>query len=81
MIFGGEETLKDLLGSTEKLMNSDLLVVMPGCIPNMIGGNVPQVVGEYNRYHEVPAIYVDTAGFTGNSYQGYELFLDAVIEQ
>ncbi len=81
VVFGGEEKLKELLESTEKLMNSDLLVVIPGCIPNMIGDNVPQVVSEYNEYHEVPAIHVRTAGFTGNSYRGYELFLDAVIDQ
>lgn len=29
----------------------------------------------------MPIIYVKTAGFAGNSYQGYELFLEAVIDQ
>lgn len=81
VVFGGEEKLKELLSSTDKLMNSELLVVIPGCIPNMIGDNVPQIVGEFNEYHDVPAIYINTAGFTGNSYKGYELFLDAAIGQ
>ncbi|HWQ20895.1 MAG TPA: nitrogenase component 1 [Methanotrichaceae archaeon] len=81
VVFGGEEKLKELLYSTEKLMKADLLVVIPGCIPNMIGDNVPQIVDEYNEDHDVPAIHVKTAGFTGNSYRGYELFLDAAIDQ
>ncbi len=81
VVFGGEEKLRELLESTEKLMNADLLVVIPGCIPNMIGDNVPQIVDEFNKDHDVPAISVNTAGFTGNSYRGYELFLDAAIDQ
>ncbi len=30
---------------------------------------------------EVPIIYVKMAGFIGNSYDGYELFFNAVIDQ
>jgi nitrogenase molybdenum-iron protein beta chain len=81
VVFGGEEKLKDLLDSTDKLLNSELMVVIPGCIPKMIGDDMQRVVSDYNQTHEVPAILVETAGFTGNSYKGYELFFDAVIDQ
>lgn len=81
VVFGGEEKLADLLDSTEKLMTSKLLVVIPGCIPNMIGDDIPQVVSNYNKTHEVPAIYLKTSGFIGDSYLGYELFLEGVIDQ
>ncbi len=81
VVFGGEEKLKDLLNSTHELMNGELLVVLPGCIPNLIGDAVEMVVNEFRAQKKIPIINVKTAGFTGNSYKGYELFLDAVIEQ
>ncbi len=81
VVFGGEDKLRDLLRSTHQLMNGELLVVIPGCIPGMVGDDVGMVVNEFRSENKVPIIHVNTSGFTGNSYTGYELFLDAVIEQ
>ncbi|PWB49688.1 MAG: nitrogenase [Candidatus Methanoperedenaceae archaeon] len=81
IVFGGEDKLRDLLNSTNELMNGELFVVIPGCIPTMIGDDIGMVVNEFRAKNNTPIIHVKTSGFNGNSYKGYELFLDAVIDQ
>jgi nitrogenase molybdenum-iron protein beta chain len=79
VIFGGEKKLRKLIRSTIDLVDGDLYVVLSGCIPSLIGDDVESVVKEFKE--EVPLIYIKTAGFIGNSYDGYELFFNAVIDQ
>lgn len=79
VIFGGENKLQKLIRSTIDLMDGDLYVVLSGCIPSLIGDDVESVVKEFQ--HEVPIIHIKSAGFLGNSYDGYELFFEALIDQ
>jgi len=79
VVFGGEQKLRDLLQSSSELMDGELFAVISGCIPALIGDDVDAVVREFRN--KVPVINVKTSGFQGNSYHGYELFFDAVIEQ
>ncbi|AJE02174.1 nitrogenase component 1 [Geobacter pickeringii] len=79
VVFGGEEKLRSLIDSTLKIVKADLYAVISGCIPSLIGDDVDAVVKEFRDKASI--IHVKTAGFLGNSYTGYEHFLDAVIEQ
>jgi nitrogenase molybdenum-iron protein beta chain len=79
VIFGGEKKLQKLIRSTIDLMDGDLYVVLSGCIPSLIGDDVESVVKEFRE--EVPIIHIKSAGFIGNSYDGYELFFKALIDQ
>lgn len=79
VIFGGEDKLRDLIRSTIELVKGDLFTVISGCVPALIGDDVDAVVGEFRD--QAPVIHVNTAGFKGSAYVGYELYLDAVIEQ
>ncbi|MDD1727553.1 MAG: nitrogenase, partial [Methanospirillum sp.] len=79
VIFGGEEKLRKLVESSLELMEGDLFVVISGCVPALIGDDVQSVIKPYKEKAEI--IYVNTAGFKGNSYDGYEEFLGAVIDQ
>ncbi len=79
VIFGGEKKLRHLIDSTIKIMNGDLFAVISGCVPSLIGDDVESVVKEFRE--KVPIIHIKTAGFSGNSYLGYDLFFDAVIDQ
>lgn len=79
VIFGGEKKLRKLIRSTIDLVDGDLYVVLAGCVPSLIGDDVESVVKDFKE--EVPIIYVKSAGFLGNSYDGYELFFNAVIDQ
>jgi len=79
VIFGGEDKLRKLIDSTIQLMEGELYVVISGCVPALIGDDVASVVREFKGKADV--IFVNTAGFKGNTFDGYEEFLGAVIDQ
>jgi nitrogenase molybdenum-iron protein beta chain len=81
VVFGGEERLRDQIKSTYELMNGDLFITLTGCIPALIGDDVESVVNEFRRSADRPIVYVKSSGFNGTSYDGYEWFLDAIIDQ
>ena len=79
VIFGGEDKLRRLIKSSIELMQGDLYAVLSGCIPSLTGDDIESVVKEFRD--EASIIYVKSAGFLGNSYEGYELFFEALIDQ
>lgn len=79
VVFGGEDKLKELVKSTIELMHGDFFTVISGCVPSLIGDDVSAVVKEFRS--QVPIINIDAPGFGGNSYRGYELFFQGVIDQ
>jgi len=79
VIFGGEDKLRKLIDSTIDLMEGELYVVISGCVPALIGDDVESVVREFKKKANV--ISVNTAGFKGNTFDGYEEFLGAIIDQ
>ena len=82
VIFGGEKKLANLIESTAELVNGELLAVISGCVPSLIGDDVESVVRAFNeKSPEIPIIHVNTSGFAGTSYDGYEHFFNAVIDQ
>ncbi len=78
VVFGGEDKLRHLISSTIEVMDGDIYAVITGCVPSLIGDDVNAVVREFKDTADV--IHVKTSGFNGTSYDGYELFFDAVIE-
>lgn len=79
VVFGGEQKLRDLIASTLELVRGDIFVVITGCVPALIGDDVDAVVKEFRE--RVPIVHVPAHGFLGNSYAGYEAFLEAVADQ
>ena len=79
VIFGGETKLRNLIQSTTEIFNGELFVVISGCVPSLIGDDVDAIVDEFRD--KVPIVHVKAPGFSGNSYEGYELFFEAVINQ
>ncbi len=78
VIFGGEDKLRKLIGAASEVMEGDAFAVISGCIPSLIGDDVDAVIREFP---DVPIININAPGFNGNSYEGYELFFEAVIDQ
>jgi nitrogenase molybdenum-iron protein beta chain len=79
VIFGGADKLRKLIRSSIEIMVGKFFVVVSGCIPSIIGDDVNAVVKEFRD--RVPMVHVKAPGFDGNSYEGYELFFEAVIDQ
>lgn len=80
VVFGGIKTLDELIKSTLKIYEGDLFVVLTGCVGELIGDNVPDLVGNYQRAG-YPIVYANTAGFKGNNLYGHEVVVDAIIDQ
>jgi len=81
VVFGGEERLRDQIKSTFELMNGELFVTVSGCIPALIGDDVEGVVSEFKTDEYPDIITVKSSGFNGTSFDGYDMLLDAVIDQ
>ena len=80
VVFGGIKTLDELIKSTIKIYEGDLFVVLTGCVGELIGDNVPDLVSNYQRAG-YPIVYANTAGFKGNNLYGHEVVVDAIIDQ
>jgi nitrogenase molybdenum-iron protein beta chain len=80
VVFGGLKTLEALINSTLKIYDGDLFVVLTGCVGELIGDNVPDLVGRY-RKAGYPIVYANAAGFKGNNIYGHEVVVDAIVDQ
>jgi len=80
VVFGGADRLSELIGATLKVMDADLFVVLTGCVPDLVGDDVPAAVGDYQK-QGVPIVYAETGGFRGNNFTGHEIVTRAIIDQ
>ena len=78
VVFGGESRLKEQIENTIELIDGDRYVVLTGCTSELIGDDVSGILREFK---DKSIIYAETAGFRGSSYIGYEILLDAFIDQ
>jgi nitrogenase molybdenum-iron protein beta chain len=80
VIFGGADRLRELIESTQLVLDADLFVVLTGCIPDLVGDDVGSVVRDFQK-RGVPIVYAETGGFRGNNFTGHEAVTQAIIEQ
>lgn len=80
IVFGGEERLREQIGTTLEVMDGDLYLVLTGCMVEMIGDDVDAVVSEFAD-SEKPVLAIHTPSFRGNSYTGYELVFKGLIKK
>lgn len=80
VVFGGVKKLHSTIKNALKVIDADLYVVLTGCIPEIVGDDVGEVVSEFADAPK-PVIYASTAGFKGNNYKGHEQVIDAIIDQ
>ncbi len=80
VVFGGDNRLRELIQASTKIMAADLFVVLTGCIPDIVGDDIPSVVSEFQQ-KGVPIVYAETGGFHGNNLVGHETVVRAIIDQ
>jgi len=80
VVFGGAETLDALITATWERIEADLLVVLAGCIPGLIGDDLDAVVRAQRR-QGVPVVLAETLGYQGTNFTGHEQVARAIIEQ
>lgn len=79
IIFGGEERLKEQIEKTLEVVDGDLYFVLTGCMVEMIGDDVQSVTEQFKNKGE-PVYSINTGGFKGNSFTGYDLALQALFK-
>lgn len=80
VVFGGTKKLETTIENALKVIDADLYVVLTGCIPEIVGDDIGEVVSRFEDADK-PVIYASTAGFKGNNYIGHEQVIDAIIDQ
>lgn len=78
IVFGGEERLTEQIENTIKIMDGDLYFVVTGCMVEMIGDDIHQVIKRF-KGGEYPVVGTETTSFKGNSYKGYDFVLQALF--
>ena len=80
MVFGGESKLATVIEGTQRVIASDLHVVLTGCTTGLVGDDVASVVKRF-RDRGQPIVHVDTAGFRSNNYVSHSNVVKAIIDQ
>ncbi|MDR0915717.1 MAG: nitrogen fixation protein NifK [Oscillospiraceae bacterium] len=80
IVFGGLDRLDETIAGTLEIYDGDLFFVLSGCSADIIGDDTASVVEKYRR-QGVEIVYVDTGGFKGDTFYGYQAVLDAIAEK
>jgi nitrogenase molybdenum-iron protein beta chain len=80
VVFGGTSRLREQIKNTVKVQRGDLYVVATGCVPEVVGDDVPAMVKEAKE-QQFPVIGITTPGFKGNAWSGFATTLRQTFEQ
>lgn len=76
IVFGGEDSLRKAIDKISKEYDYNLLIIISGCISEIIGDDIQTVIEEVKGK---PVIYINGAGFLGGYDQGFEKGLKELI--
>jgi nitrogenase molybdenum-iron protein beta chain len=81
IVFGGTDRLDEQIRTTFEVIDADLFIVTTSCMSEIIGDDIRGVTNSFNETGENPPLfYIETAGFSGNSYKGYERVIGGLFE-
>jgi len=80
VVFGGERRLRELIENTLEIMDGDFYFVLSGCTSDIIGDDIRTITESFRKQGH-PIAWAETAGFRGNSFLGYELVFEALLQQ
>ncbi len=81
VIFGGEGRLVQQMKASFEITEADLYFVLSGCQVALIGDDIRTIVDQFKERKDQTIIMVETPGFKGNSYAGYDMVGRALVEQ
>jgi nitrogenase molybdenum-iron protein alpha/beta subunit len=70
VVFGGEKALQEALLNADCLYDTPVLAVVSGCAPAITGDDMEAVIKDTPLNKKV--VFVDSPGFKGGMYEGYE---------
>lgn len=80
VVFGGIDKLRDTISGALEVIDADSYFVLTGCTAGIIGDDIKGVVKEF-KDKGIEIYHVDTPGFAGDSYLGYEAIFRLFLEQ
>jgi nitrogenase molybdenum-iron protein beta chain len=78
VVFGGDKRLREQVENTLKLVDGELYVILTGCVTDIIGDDIHSVARDF-KARGAHILDVETGGFKGNGYLGYDLLLQALF--
>ena len=79
VIFGGLDRLRETINGTIEIIDADAYFVLSGCTAGIIGDDIKSVTEEF-RQRNLPVYPIETPGFLGESYRGYEIAFTAFLK-
>lgn len=72
VIFGGEERLRDSILACQDAYDPDLILVLSGCAPSLVGDDIQAVADSVRDDVRADVLAVDSAGFQGDQVSGFK---------
>lgn len=79
VVFGGVDRLRETVNGALEILDADAFFILTGCTSGIIGDDVKSVAQEF-RSQGYPVYSVDCPGFLGESYLGYEIALNTLLD-
>ncbi len=84
VVFGGVDKLRSTIEGAVEIIDADAYFVLTGCTAGIIGDDIKSVTSEFNE-KGLRVYPIETPGFAGDSYLGYEAafkaFLTYLVEE
>lgn len=79
VVFGGVDRLRETIQGSIEIMEADAFFVLSGCTSGIIGDDIVSITDEFKE-KGLPVYPIESPGFLGESYRGYEIAFKALIE-
>ncbi|BDG02386.1 nitrogenase component 1 [Anaeromyxobacter oryzae] len=80
VVFGGTARLREQIKNTVKVQDGEVYVVVTGCVPEIVGDDVPAMVKEA-RDQRFPVLGIATPGFKGHGWSGAAAAARSLLDQ
>ncbi|MDR1951977.1 MAG: nitrogenase molybdenum-iron protein, alpha and beta chain [Elusimicrobiota bacterium] len=84
VVFGGEQKLRDEIQGCLDIIDADAYFILNGCTSAIIGDDIKNIAEDF-RKKNYPVYPIETPGFAGDSFLGYEAafkaFTDYIVKE
>jgi light-independent protochlorophyllide reductase B subunit len=81
IVTGGEIKLSYTLRQTARAYDADLIVVLAGCAPEIIGDDILSIAQEVEAEVGLPVVPLAVGGFRGSEITGIDIALQTLVEK
>ncbi len=78
VVFGGIDKLRSTIEGAVEIIDADVYFVLTGCTAGIIGDDIKSVTAEFQE-RGIKVYPIETPGFAGDSYLGYEAAFQAFL--